>query len=99
MLKRWFPMFRAALIAGIFAFGLIQPPAKAQPSVGAAFCDASDTCGLRAEKVKHGPGCMPKGRLFFENCWWQTWGCRTHPKIRYHCLSCPDLPGGRCPGR
>jgi hypothetical protein len=41
-------------------------------------------------------------RVFFENCWWQVrrvcvarW---RPPRESFTCVSCPDLPGGRCPG-
>ena len=49
----------------------------------------------------YGPGlspgiCRPINRVFFENCWWQRMRC-LGPGVHHACLSCPDLPGGRCP--
>jgi hypothetical protein len=47
----------------------------------------------------HGPvlgHCRPISTVFFENCWWRRMRCRG-PGVPAFCLSCPDLPGGRCP--
>lgn len=52
------------------------------------------------EMAKTGPGfCRPIGRrVFFENCWWQRIRCsRSASRDIHRCISCPDLPGRRCP--
>ena len=47
--------------------------------------------------------CRPSSRrAFFENCWWlvQRVCLGQHGPAResFACMSCPDLPGRRCPG-
>lgn len=47
--------------------------------------------------------CRPISRpVFFESCWWRRVRCEGAvvgpASVRFACLSCPDLPGRRCPG-
>jgi hypothetical protein len=61
---------------------------------------AVDAWRANITPVKNGQRKQPapcrRGRLFFENCWWEVIRCAGRGD-KYRCISCPDLPGGRCP--
>lgn len=86
-------IFETALIAAFMAAVLVavQPVARSEPGLGVAIPQVIGASGATVERIRY----CPRRRIFFENCWWWAVNC-PGTSLQYYCISCPDLPSGRC---
>ncbi len=95
-----FTPLRAALISALMAGAIALPsaPAKAAPKYTPHLLPQQTIIPIQ-HRHPWRPRRLRERRVYFENCWW---GRRLRPGLPpspWRCVSCPGLPGGRCPGR